>query len=174
MSWKELLKLYRAPKQEMLLRSAAIGMDSTVDIARDRHIIILDYDTKDRAKVVESVEELQQFWNLADAMVFRTKNGFHVFFWQDIVPYGRLKQIIEFAKDVDPMYKAISHIYRHKTVRVEGKHAVRDIKFEGIIAGVREPTVEEWELGDMKRREHLRLVDPEGFLAASIVQMGSK
>lgn len=174
MRWSDITGFFRARKQEMLLRSAAIGMDSTVDVVRDRHILVLDYDTADIAVVVESVEELQQFWNLADVMVFRTKNGFHAFGFYDLMPFGRLVQIIEYAKDVDPLFKAMSHVYRHKTIRVEGKHPLRDIQFVGIISGPREPTKEEWELGEMKRMEHLRLVDPEGIKIAQGAPLGHK
>jgi hypothetical protein len=150
-------------KQEMLLQSAAIGMNSSVDIARDRHIVMLDYDVKDRDVVVRSIEELQRFWNLSDAYVFSTKNGFHVMLWYDIIPYSRLVMIINYAADVDPMFKQISRFYLHKTLRVEGKHPYRDIKFSGIVRGVRAPTGEEWEIGELKRKEHLMLVDPQGF-----------
>jgi len=170
--WRDIKGFFRVRKQEMLLRSAAIGVDSTVDVENDRHIIILDFDIGELSRVVDSVEELQQFWNLSDAMVFKTKNGYHVFFWYDIIPYGRLLQMIEFARWVDPMYKSISHIYRHKTVRVEGKHPLRDIQFVGIISGLREPTQEEWDLGEMKRMEHLRLVDPEGIKMAQMASIG--
>jgi hypothetical protein len=172
MRWADIKGFFRARKQEMLLRSAAIGMDSTVDIVNDRHILVLDYDVRELSRVVASVEELQQFWNLSDVMIFRTKNGFHAFGFYDIMPFGRLRQIIEYAKDVDPLFKALSYVYRHKTVRVEGKHPLRDIQFVGIISGLREPTQEEWDLGEMKRMEHLRLVDPEGIKMAQMASIG--
>jgi hypothetical protein len=144
-------------RKEMEIRSLAVGMNSTVDITRDLHIVMMDYDIAEKAKVIESVRELQKFWRLSDCELFRTKHGYHAFFWYDHVPYGRLKMIIEFARYVDPLYKAISALYDHKTIRVAGKYPERDIVASGFIIGSRRPSVEEKELGDMKRMEHTQL-----------------
>ena len=157
-------KVWRHRKDDFDIQYMAIGVNSSTDITKDKHIIMLDFDVKDRGLVVKSVEELQVFWNLAEAHIFVSKNGFHVFFWYDQVPYGRLKMIIEYARDVDPMFKFISRFYDHKTLRVIGKHKVRDIAFEGIVRGVREPSEDEKEIGEMKRREHLMLLDPNNPL----------
>lgn len=157
--WKLVREWNNLKTKEMQLQSTALGMNSSVDVAKDRHIVMLDYDIKDQDVVTASVMELQEFWNLSDAYVFATKNGHHVFFWYDNhTPYDRLRMIIEYARDVDPLYKQISRIYRHKTLRVAGKHAKPDIRFVGIISGPREPTDEEWDIGELKRKEHLTLV----------------
>lgn len=156
-SWKGFKQWLRFRKQEMQVRNLAIGMNSTVDMTRDRHIIMLDYDQVMVEEVRASVEELQLFWGLSDCDIFRTKNGFHAFFWYDVVPYDRLKMIINYARDVDPMFKYISRFYDHKTVRVAGKYKDRDIEFIERIAGPREPTAEERELGGMKKQEHKML-----------------
>jgi hypothetical protein len=124
----------------------------------DLHIVMLDYDVNDRQIVVESVEELQEFWKLSDAYVFKTKNGYHVFFWFDQCPYERVRMIIDYARSVDPMYKYVSRFYAHKTIRVKGKYEIRDIAFEGVIPGKRDPTDDEWEIGELKRIEHARLI----------------
>lgn len=145
--------------QEIQIQNLAIGMNSTIDITQDIHIIMLDYDIKDISKVIESVHELQSFWNLSDADIFRTKNGHHAIFWYDQIPYGRLKQIIEFAKYVDQMYKYISKYYLHKTIRVSGKYTYKDIVFVKKIVGKRVPSEEQITLGDMKRKEHKVLRD---------------
>lgn len=152
--FKEWLKLERL---EMDLRSLAIGMNSSVDISTDMHIVMLDYDISEKEKVVESVKELQEFWNLSDAELFKTKNGYHVFFWFDHVPYGRLKLIIEFARYVDPMYKYISRFYNHKTIRASGKYAEKDIKPVSWLPAKRRPTEEEREIGLLKQAEHTSL-----------------
>lgn len=141
---------------EMQLRQSAVGMNSS--IGDDKHIVMLDYDVKNREKVVESVEELQKFWNLSDCYIFRTKNGYHAFFWFDQIPYERLRMIVDYAKYVDPMYKYISRFYAHKTIRVQGKYTVQDIAFEGIVPGQRDPSDDEWEIGEMKRKEHANLI----------------
>ena len=143
---------------ENQLRSFAVGMNSTVDIPQDLHIIMLDYDIADLEKVRESVEELQGFWMLADAQVFRTKHGYHVFFFNDIVPYERLKLIIDYAKYVDPQFKYISKYYDKKTIRVAGKYEHKDISFVETIKGIRTPSTWEREIGEMKRGEHKSLL----------------
>lgn len=147
----------RMRKQEMQLQSVAIGMNSTIDW-EDSHIVMLDYDLEDIEKVTESVRELQEFYKLADAEVFKTRNGFHVFFWYDHVPYERLKQIIDFARYVDPMYKYISRYYDHKTIRVAGKYQEKDIEYacavKSYFAQPRSKRKDVLEIGDMKRKEH--------------------
>jgi hypothetical protein len=145
-------------KLEAELSSLAVGMNSSVDFVDDCHIVMLDYDVKDVQKVIESVWELQDFWNLSDADVFRTKNGFHVFFWFDHVPYDRLRMIVSFARFVDPMYKYISRYYSHKTIRVSGKYAHRDIWFVQTVEGVRDPEDSEFQVGRMKKAEHAHFV----------------
>ena len=153
--FKQWLKMRQ---QEMEIQSLAIGINSSVNIAKDMHIIMLDYDTHDIEAVKESVWELQNFWNLSDAHIYRTKNGHHAFFWHDLVPYERLKMIINYAKGVDQMYKYISRYYDHKTIRVAGKYAHKDIKFVMKIAGTRSPNAEEIDLGSMKKGEHEMLL----------------
>ena len=142
-------------KQEMQLQSVAIGMNSSVDW-EDTHIVMLDYDIDDVEKVKQSIRELQQFWKLDDADIFKTRNGFHVFFWYDHVPYERLKLIINYARYVDPMFKYISRFYDHKTIRVAGKYKEKDICYEATVksmfSNTREKAVQE--LGDLKKQEH--------------------
>ena len=151
--WQGFKQWAKFEKQEMEIRSLAIGINSTVDLTKDLHIIMLDYDVKDKELVIESVMELQDFWHLSDAWIYQTKNGFHVYFFHDIVPYGRLKLIIEYARYVDPMYKYISRYYDHKTVRAAGKYKEKDIIFLEILKGKRVCTTQERELGDMKMKE---------------------
>ena len=154
--WREWKKLQ---KQEMQVAGLAVGINSTVDYTEDRHIIMLDYDVgDDLEKVRESVRELQQFWRLSDADIFQTTHGFHVFFWYDHVPYDRLKMIIAYAKDVDPMFKYISRFYDHKTIRVAGKYAERDIFFRETMDGIKYPTPYERSIGNMKKEEHARMI----------------
>jgi len=157
-SWKGWKQWVRYRNQEMEIRNLAVGMNSTVDLTQDLHIIMLDYDIDEQIKVEESIQEAQDFWGLSDCYIFKTEHGFHAFFWYDLVPYDRLKMIIAFAKYVDPMYKYISRFYDHKTIRVAGKYKHKDIKFVKIIPGVREPSPEEQQIGMMKRQEHTYLL----------------
>jgi hypothetical protein len=151
-------KLWKRKNQmEQELRALAIGMNSTVDFTQDLHIVMLDYDIDDFEKVTESVWELQEFWGLADAHIIRTAAGYHAFFFWDLVPYARLRQIIDYARFVDPLYKYISRFYNHKTIRVSGKYKKRDLQYIGIIRGIRQPTLFEQEIGNMKLEEYMAL-----------------
>jgi hypothetical protein len=157
--WAEFRKFRKLWKRrEQDLSQFAIGVNSTVSIQEYLHAVFLDYDIQDMDKIRESVKEVQRFWNLTDAYLYRTTNGYHAIIWHSHVPYGRLKQIVEFAAYVDPMYKAISNQYWHKTLRVAGKYAKQDIVFERIMPGVRKPSEDEWSRGEMKRKEHAQLL----------------
>jgi hypothetical protein len=158
MKFLNIVRLWRRRDDDMKLRSFAIGVNSSVDITQDFHCVFLDFDVTDQAKVVLSVEECQRFWDLSDFHVWKTKNGFHAIGWYDHLPYERVKMIIDYARFVDPMFKMISKYHMHKTLRVAGKHVDRDIRFVGIVSGVRTPSSVEWELGELKRKEHLALV----------------
>lgn len=150
------LKWSKFKKQELELQSTAIGINSTV--GPDLHVVMLDYDEKDVDKVIESIIELQEFWNLSDASIYQTRNGHHAIFWYDQVPYERLKMIIDFARYVDPMFKYISRFYTHKTLRAKGKYETRDIFFIDVIEGRRTATENEKEIGELKKKEHEALI----------------
>jgi len=140
-------------KKDAKLRDFAIGMSSEVSIDKDLHILFMDYDEVTIEEVEESVKECQEFWNLSDCFIYRTRNGFHAYFFYDIMPYTRVRMIINYAKYVDNMFRFISRFYDYKTVRLAGKYKKQDIKFEKIIKGKRSPTLIEAELGDLKRKE---------------------
>jgi hypothetical protein len=149
--FKKHLKLQ---KQEMQLQSIAIGLNSSVSWTKDEHIVLLDYDVQDIDAVEFSIKEAQQFWRLGDAHIIKTRNGYHAYFFTTIVPYGRLKQIIEYARDVDPLYKSISKFYDHKTIRVAGKYKDKDLSFVKVIRA--KPKIEilfDKEMGNLKKKE---------------------
>jgi hypothetical protein len=152
------LKWLRHRNDEIELQNLAVGLNSSVNIEENIHILMLDYDIKDLGRVKESVRECQEFWNLADAYIYKTKNGFHALFYYDLMPFERCKMIIDFAKYVDPMFKYISKFYSHKTLRAAGKHKDPDIRLLLLVPGMREPNGDEWALGEMKRREHKALL----------------
>ena len=157
-NFKQWLRL-RQIEQEMT--SFAVGMNSSVDIPNDKHIVMLDFDITNLEVVEQSVVEAQQFWALSDAYVFSTTHGFHCIAFYDQVPYSRLRMIIDYTANVDVMFRYISRFYNKKTLRVAGKYKERDIHFLKIIPGVRIPTVEEYTLGELKRREHRSMIgDP--------------
>jgi len=136
----------------------AVGMNSSVDFTNDLHVIFLDFDIEDVERVKESVRELQEFWNLAEAHIYKTMHGHHVVFYYDIIPYARVKMIIDYARYVDPMFKQISRHYNHKTIRASGKYAQRDIRYVCCVPGKRSPTPEEVDVGTLKAAEHKELM----------------
>ena len=140
------------------LHGFAIGFNSFVNREKDLHILMLDYDTKELENVENSIQELMNFWKLSDAYLYSTNNGFHVFFYFDMMPYARCRMIINYAKYVDPMYKHISRFYDHKTIRVAGKYKEHDIRFLKVIKGPRSPSADELELGELKLKEHDQLL----------------
>jgi hypothetical protein len=155
--WKRVALTWRAIRSEndfMHIGSFAVGMNSSVDIQRDEHILFLDYDTIDPKEVEESVIELQDFWGLSHCWIFKTKNGHHAIFFYDIMPYSRCLQLIDYAKGVDPQFKFLGRLYGHKTLRVAGKHHSKDIVFLRRIRGVRRPSRRDIALGNLKMREH--------------------
>lgn len=135
----------------------AIGMNSSVDIEADEHIIVLDFDTSDYTDVKTSVRECQEFWKLADAHIYATRNGYHAIFFEDQVPFSRVKMIVEYARHVDPMFKYASRFHDHKTLRTAGKHRVSDVEFQCVLPGCRVPSPLEIERGALKRKEHAAL-----------------
>ena len=151
----------RLRKMEQEMTSFAIGMNSSVDIPNDKHVVVLDFDISNLELVEQSVVEAQQFWALSDMYVFTTTHGFHVIGWYDQIPYSRLRMIIDYTANVDTMFRYISRFYNKKTLRVAGKYKEPDIHFLKVIPGVRTPSVEEYTLGELKRREHRSLIgDP--------------
>jgi hypothetical protein len=154
----KVLKSYLQYSHDIDLHGFALGVNSSIDLENDIHILPLDYDITDFEKVNESVHELQIYWNLSDAFIYKSKKGFHVFFYFDHMPYTRVKMMINFAKYVDPMYRHISRFYDHKTIRVAGKYKEHDISFFKVIPGSRKPTLKELELGELKKKEHDQLM----------------
>ena len=146
-------------KEDVGLRDFAIGMSSEVNIQKDLHILFLDFDEAKLEDVEESVRECQKFWNLSDCFIYKTRNGFHAYFFYDIMPYSRVMMVINYAKYVDDMYRFISRYYDYKTIRQAGKYKERDIKFVKVIHGPRNPSEWELEIGDLKRKER-------GYLAS--------
>jgi hypothetical protein len=151
-------------KNDMTLREFAIGMNSEVSIKKDLHILFFDFDEVSQEEAEESVIECQVFWSLSDCFLYKTSNGFHAYFYYDIMPYTRVRMIIDFAKYVDPMFKFIGRFYDYKTIRQAGKYKVQDISFLKMIPGKRTPTLREAELGDLKRKEREYLAQMHGIL----------
>jgi hypothetical protein len=72
------LKWLRHRNDEIELQNLAVGLNSSVNIEENIHILMLDYDIKDLGRVKESVRECQEFWNLADAYIYKTNVQVHL------------------------------------------------------------------------------------------------
>jgi hypothetical protein len=140
-------------RDDMQLRDFAIGMNSEVNIKKDLHILFLDFDQAELQEVEESVRECQAFWHLSDCFIYKTRNGYHAYFFYDIMPYPRVVMIVNYARYVDDMFRYISRYYDYKTIRQAGKYKDRDIHYVQMITGPRSPTEYELEIGDLKRKE---------------------
>jgi hypothetical protein len=146
------------------LRDFAIGMSSEVNISQDLHILFMDFDIQDQELVESSILESQSFWNLSDCFLYKTRNGFHAYFFYDIMPYSRVVMILNYTKYVDDRFRYISRYYDYKTIRQAGKYKDQDISFLKVLYGKREPTDQELELGDMKRKERGLISNMSGIL----------
>ena len=144
-------------KREIQQRQLALGINSFISVEDNLHIIMIDYDILNITNVLESVNELTDFWNLGPYEVYSTKNGFHVFFWWTFVPFSRLKMILDYCRYIDESYRYISRYYNYKTVRASGKYITPDINFVGKFNGKITPSKDERELGDLKRKEYIEL-----------------
>jgi len=144
-------------KQEIQDRQIAIGINSYTNIERDEHMLMLDYDTKNILTVMNDTKELSSFFHLSDYEIYRTNNGYHVFFWYDnTLPYSRLKLIIDYSR-CDTSYKYISRYYNYKTIRASGKYLIQDITYIGAFTGKRIPTKDEREIAALKQKEYRAL-----------------
>ncbi len=157
-----LLTYFRREDRE--LRDFAIGMSSEVNIKKDLHMLFLDFDQAELEDVEESVKECQKFWNLSDCFIYKTRNGYHAYFFYDIMPYPRVVMILNYAKYVDDMFRFISRYYDYKTIRQSGKYKTPDIKFVKVLKGPRDPTAWELEIGELKRKERGYLAEMGGML----------
>lgn len=152
-------------KKEIKQRNYAIGLNSTIDVDKDKHMLFLDYDTNNLSDVLSDVKELVEFWNLSDFEIFSTIRGNHVFFWYDNnLPYSRVKMILNFSR-CDNLFKYIKRYYNHSTIRASGKYrnGYSDLRYIGKFTGKRKHTKEEHELGELKRKEYLLLKDIKIF-----------
>jgi len=164
---RKLLRLLS--KHEIKERQYAIGINSFINILKDRHMLFLDYDRELNFKeALDDCEELCNFFNLSDYEIFSTGGGgYHIFWWYDNnLPYSRVKMIIDYSR-CDNMYKYISRFYDHKTIRATGKYIknkYNDLKYVGKFSGKRTPTAEQRNLGELKRKEYLLLKEQNFFI----------
>jgi len=88
----------------------------------------MDFDSKSRDEVIEYLQPSIEKYKLGNFLLAKTKNGYHVFFHNDV---GRIdaEQIIQETKGVDKKFKDISKNQDWRALRVVGKHTPYDITF---------------------------------------------
>jgi hypothetical protein len=149
---RRILKYLRAT--EVKQRSYALGFNSYTNVEKDQHMLFLDYDVDVLGFVIDDCNELCTFFNLCDFEIYKTKKGYHVFWWGDNnLPYSRIRLIIDYSR-CDIMFKYIRKYYKYATIRAVGKYKEPDIHYVGRFKGKRTPSPKEREIGGLKKREY--------------------
>lgn len=117
-------------------------------ISDTEFFLTVDYDTADFDAVEEDVRSLQTQFSLATASIFKTKSGYHAYFFEDNgLSAERIGEILRASRAVDPRFRESWEHFLSKgegvTLRVSGKYEKRDVLFRSKMAGVREATMVE-------------------------------
>lgn len=112
----------------------------------EAHMPMFDYDGKNiKTLIRRDVKKLQKEAGLGPAWVYRTKRGFHVYFFTDIVSKGEFLKMLDMVKCCKG-FKASVKRHGRAVLRLSAKYTEFDIKFEYVL----EPE----QAGDMPRRKH--------------------
>lgn len=119
-------------------RSLCIGITSWTneerpDLGPYPHVPMFDYDGKNiKTLIRKDVENLQQAHGLGPAWVFRTRRGFHVYFFTDLVP---IKQYLSMLQDTHCCkgFRRATEKRGYGVLRVSAKYTDFDIQQEYII-----------------------------------------
>lgn len=97
-------------------------------IGDNLYYLVLDYDNQDKLTVVTEIQHLQKKFNLAEAQIVKTNNGFHVYYFYDNeLSYERVLEILSESKAVDPIFVENFKNSKYVITRVSGKYSQRDI-----------------------------------------------
>jgi len=113
------------------------------------HMPMFDYDGKNvKTRVKKDVKLLQEKYGVGDAWVYKTKKGFHVYFFTDLVTKGVYENMLHEVKCCEGFREA-SLSAGYGTLRVSAKYTKFDIELEYILRSkVRTPN-------RMLRKAHL-------------------
>lgn len=131
-------------------RDYCIGAISyNYDVERETHMPMFDYDGKNvKTRIRKDVKLLQDKYGLGDAWVYRTKKGFHLYFFTDLVAKGVYEDMLHETKCCEG-FRTASLKVGHGTLRVSAKYTKFDIELEYILRSkVRTPN-------RMLRKAHL-------------------
>lgn len=99
------------------------------------HMPMLDYDIKKghaKKATIQDVKGLQEKYRLGDAWLYRTKRGFHVYFFCDEVVWPVFKDLVQNSQCCKG-FKSFTERNGHAVLRVSAKYTAFDIQFDGII-----------------------------------------
>jgi len=115
-------------------RGKCIGISSMMNANnhRENHMPIFDYDGNVKKKIRKDVAEFQDKYGLGDAWVYRTKKGFHVYFFCDQVSQAIYMQMLKEA-DCCTGFKERSRNNGHAILRVSAKYTRFDIELEYVL-----------------------------------------
>lgn len=111
----------------------------------------LDYDTSSQKFVETDTQKLQQKFHLGNAILIKTRHGFHViFFWDNNLTWEKIIEIID-SSNCDPQFKEFKRIQKISRIRVQGG----DLK---IIKTIKSPYHKNNELGDFFYENYQRAI----------------
>jgi hypothetical protein len=117
-------------------RNRCIGITSMMDPAHSSyggpHMPMFDYDGNVKKKIKKDVATFQDKYGLGDAWVYKTKKGFHVYFFCDAVSYEIYMQMLKEA-DCCKGFRDRSMKKRYAVLRVSAKYTKFDIELEYIL-----------------------------------------
>jgi len=115
-------------------RGKCIGISSMMDGVNylDNHMPMFDYDGAVKKKIRKDVAEFQDKYGLGDAWVYRTKKGFHVYFFCDQVSHEIYMQMLKEA-DCCQGFKKRSQSNNFAILRISAKYTHFDIELEYVL-----------------------------------------
>lgn len=115
-------------------RGKCIGISSMLEgvaVAGD-HMPMFDYDGAVKKKIRKDVTEFQDKYGLGDAWVYRTKKGFHVYYFCDQVSHEIYMQMLKEA-DCCQGFKERSLSNHFAILRISAKYTRFDIELEYVL-----------------------------------------
>jgi len=116
-------------------RERCIGITSMLDVGRGSggpHMPMFDYDGNVKKKIKKDVAVFQDKYGLGDAWIYRTKKGYHMYFFCDSVSHEIYMQMLSEA-DCCPGFKKQTMDNTFAVLRVSAKYTRFDIELEYIL-----------------------------------------
>lgn len=114
-------------------RPFCIGIASWTGERSQPHMPMFDYDGRNiKTLIRKDIEKIQEKYDLGPAWIFRTRRGFHVYFFTDLIPKDLYMQILKETKCCEGFRRsALTRGYG--VLRISAKYTDFDIQLEQII-----------------------------------------